>query len=633
MGFGDDQDLDADWDDEDDDEWNDDQDQQSQQDNDDSDEDAHRYNPRVGPALDPYEDKPAARRAALAPLLGHERDETGLLPSVLRLGAEASRDKVEFLLTLPDTRRAVQALAPDEFALLIQEVGLEDCGELLALASPRQLQTCVDLDAWQGDELDGPEFSKWLRLVHSAGPALAERFVAAQEDGLLALWLAQHLRVNEVHDDMEIPEDEEHLEVFRSPDMTMDLMAAADDEELPTIRALINTLFRQSLLRGRALLRAIQWELPTQLTEDMLQFRNTRLDEMGMGDRGTAREMYAFVEPSAQKQSWIAQLRGTGGPAAAVPRPYLPDDEPPRLGLTLQQAMVGAFLPRVMLRLPLEDEERLRLALSRLCYRAQSARAAKPSAIGELPRWSRHAISVLGLGLQYASDNDEGYAAILLQSLPVVDIFRVGHSLTVLLHHQARKLRSWLGGDSHLAVLSPADADLVRGLCLPLPLVNAQVPEQDLGDWQQWTQLRSHLKGILGACQVLQTLAGQPLAAVLQRLVADEPLANLGTLFNTALARGVLGLPPPLAPLTVAQALQFRRVAFEKADIAVSLRTKAIEALCTLLAQPSDEATALTDLANTALTELADHWGPLAPGEFDPRFVGSAVWLQVDSLD
>ena len=83
----------------------------------------------------------------------------------------------------------------------------------------------------------------------------------------------------------------------------------------------------------------------------------------------------------------------------------------------------------------------------------------------------------------------------------------------------------------------------------------------------------------------------------------------------------------------MAQALQFRRVAFEKADIAVSLRTKAIEALCTLLAQPSDEATALTDLANTALTELADHWGPLAPGEFDPRFVGSAVWLQVDSLD
>ena len=91
----------------------------------------------------------------------------------LRLGGGA--EKVEFLLSLPDADEVVQALAPDEFALLVAEVGLNDAPELLALASPRQMQATVDLDGWQGGELDGVRVlasnSQSTTLVIMRGPS------------------------------------------------------------------------------------------------------------------------------------------------------------------------------------------------------------------------------------------------------------------------------------------------------------------------------------------------------------------------------------------------------------------------------------------------------------------------------
>lgn len=59
---------------------------------------------------------------------------------------------------------------------MIQRCGLEDCGELLALATTEQLSAVFDLDLWRtdrhGEELfDASRFCSWLEVLADLGAA------------------------------------------------------------------------------------------------------------------------------------------------------------------------------------------------------------------------------------------------------------------------------------------------------------------------------------------------------------------------------------------------------------------------------------------------------------------------------
>jgi hypothetical protein len=88
------------------------------------------------------------------------------------------------LLDEPQLPQRVQALAPSALAKLIDEVGLEDAGELVALATPEQLLGVFDEDVWGSigpgvdESLDPQRFAMWLEVMLEAGPAFVARKVA-----------------------------------------------------------------------------------------------------------------------------------------------------------------------------------------------------------------------------------------------------------------------------------------------------------------------------------------------------------------------------------------------------------------------------------------------------------------------
>jgi hypothetical protein len=104
-----------------------------------------------------------------------------------------STDLLRRILERPGLVSAVRELPGAVLGRLIDRIGLEDAGELVALASTAQLERVFDDDLWRADRTGGDEtfrperFALWLRVMLEAGEAaLVQRLCELPQD-LLAL--------------------------------------------------------------------------------------------------------------------------------------------------------------------------------------------------------------------------------------------------------------------------------------------------------------------------------------------------------------------------------------------------------------------------------------------------------------
>ena len=102
--------------------------------------------------------------------------------SLVRTQRATSTQLLMRILDRPDLVAAVRELPARALAELIERVGLEDAGELVALASSEQLQGVFDQDLWRAaapgeDETFQPDrFALWLEILFEGG----EDFLIAQ---------------------------------------------------------------------------------------------------------------------------------------------------------------------------------------------------------------------------------------------------------------------------------------------------------------------------------------------------------------------------------------------------------------------------------------------------------------------
>lgn len=105
------------------------------------------------------------------------------------------------ILDAPNLAHAVPRLPPELLHRVIQQWGLENCGPLVALATPGQLARLFDLDLWRpgapglDEQFDADRFGAWLEVLVDAGMSSAATTVAGMEVELVAAGLAQHGRV------------------------------------------------------------------------------------------------------------------------------------------------------------------------------------------------------------------------------------------------------------------------------------------------------------------------------------------------------------------------------------------------------------------------------------------------------
>src|SRR5215468_8769034 len=91
------------------------------------------------------------------------------------------------ILDTPCLEHVVPQLQPDLLHRVIQTCGLEDCGELVVLATPEQLTRIFDLDLWRSaqpgmdEQFDADRFGVWLEVLAEVGPSIAAQKIAEMD--------------------------------------------------------------------------------------------------------------------------------------------------------------------------------------------------------------------------------------------------------------------------------------------------------------------------------------------------------------------------------------------------------------------------------------------------------------------
>ena len=100
-----------------------------------------------------------------------------------------SKSLIERVIDAPELARIVHALTPQTFSSLVQRVGMDDAGPLLALATREQLETAFEDDLFAGhapgqrEAFDRSRFIVWLEAMLAEGETFtAERIARLPED-------------------------------------------------------------------------------------------------------------------------------------------------------------------------------------------------------------------------------------------------------------------------------------------------------------------------------------------------------------------------------------------------------------------------------------------------------------------
>jgi hypothetical protein len=118
-----------------------------------------------------------------------------------RRDATDGRGLLDRILNTPSLEHVVPRLQPELLHRVIQSCGLEDCGELVALATPEQVARVFDLDLWRAakagldEQFDAARFGVWLEVLLETGAAAAAQKLAGIDVDLVIAGLAQHALV------------------------------------------------------------------------------------------------------------------------------------------------------------------------------------------------------------------------------------------------------------------------------------------------------------------------------------------------------------------------------------------------------------------------------------------------------
>jgi hypothetical protein len=208
--------------------------------------------------------------------------------------------------------RVVPQLQPDVLHREIQTRGLEECGELVMMATPQQLAHILDHDLWRpaepgmDDQFDADRFGVWLEVLAEFGDSAAAQKLTEMDAGLVIAGFAQHARV---FDSAVVPTDDHGVawevggyQLFAKRTDSWDAIIAiliSLDAEHPE--------YFHRIMRGCRGLSNSGYELDG--LDDLLNKEQQTMFDLAL-DREQRREEQGYVAP-AQARAFLRGISGT----------------------------------------------------------------------------------------------------------------------------------------------------------------------------------------------------------------------------------------------------------------------------------------------------------------------------------
>lgn len=559
---------------------------------------------------------------------GETAGETALVREV----AQRMRLRPDAVFDLDYPERVVPLLPVQELLFAIQEMGVSDAGDLVALTTPVQVQAFLDLSLWTRDLLDPDETDDWLEMLLELDDENFMEKVRNLDAELLGTILRKYV---EVYD----PQLQPVPELEMAPYITLDtfffvfpLIPEPDIEtgEIdpewdphgdPRFRAatrLLDKLYRMEPEFARDVVMETASSTTSELEELAYRWRSGRLADLGYEPYAEALEILQFLDPS--------QLMGRltePDPAAPTRDP----DDPVTLGGVLLEPVTAAaeepYLATCLAALTPEDLDRVTLGFTFLANRIAAATLTQPGNVEQMGEVLSRARQGLNLGLEYLTRHKPETATEVFSKVPVSMVFRVGHSLTL----QLQRLVMALGRNGRLSLASRSFTllegpwrELAQGLSERFPRITRAFddnpaegfrPILGLADLLHATQLVEDLSALWPLCFLgLKFELDWLTSHGLQDCRPSEPGAvRLGDLFRTAALRRLLGHELAVVPLAPAD--------LEAAAPLVGKKTANLNAWTEELAE--EVANLLSDRALTPPARLERVLGPwLQPLSTEP---------------
>jgi hypothetical protein len=362
--------------------------------------------------------------------------------------------KADAILDEPDAAQLVPRLPVQDLYYAIKEVGLADAQELVALATPEQVQGFVDLDVWERDHIDEHRLDAWIETLTEAGFEKMGQVIEKLDTEVVALWLQRQARVYDLS--IEQPPEEPEGHYYPTPDRFFLLDILASGEQGKALERALDWIYRHDLELGRRVVMSAKWELTSDLEEHAYRWRSGRMADLGYVDFYEALSIYQYLDPTT------VQLDEH---SVVPPPPDVPTELPALLAGSLDEA---GFFGQALGTLTSEAEvERLHAALVLLVNKAMAADRVEPGDTEAGKQALARAVAYLGIGLEYLGRGDVARAGRALSSVALERIFRVGVSLTL----QLKTLVDTLvrrGGVNPIALDAPWD-DVLRALAQRRP--------------------------------------------------------------------------------------------------------------------------------------------------------------------
>jgi hypothetical protein len=207
------------------------------------------------------------------------------------------RRRAELLELAPAPEELIPRIPEAELCFTMKALGLESATWVLEHASPEQVVTALDLDAWSGHRPVPARLDAWLNALAETGDEALLRSVPALDPEILVHYLKGRIAV------VQKPQDDEG---WQPPEGAQTLegqfyfLALRANDDVAAILRLVHLLFRSDYWTYFRMMQAVIHELPTDNQEWALRWRNARLQDLGFPPWEEAMSLYRHV-PSQER--------------------------------------------------------------------------------------------------------------------------------------------------------------------------------------------------------------------------------------------------------------------------------------------------------------------------------------------
>ena len=331
------------------------------------------------------------------------------------------KQKYDLIINSQHNDKLVPQLHPQELYLTINELGAEYSTELLALASPAQLTTLLDLDCWDQDNLSSILSLHWLELLLGTGEDKVCQLAREMEPEILALFLKKHLfiiRGLEAYDDDDA-ENAKRLEGIYD-------VQYSSENAAKIIGAILKILMDREQQSYLYIMEMIRGENATVLEEEVYQARSNRLLDLGIIPAIEAKEIYSYRDPETfspgGKSDFHLEADSLQHPAA-----LLACANPNNL---LAEILAGGI------------DHSSACELLFLANRKMSADNIDVAEAKHVSAVFQSTYDILNLALEFLAGTDIDKAEEIFRSTYLLHLFQIGNSLIKKLQTEAEKIHS-----------------------------------------------------------------------------------------------------------------------------------------------------------------------------------------------